>query len=525
MVTHNQIIRDNIFAAAAFFFGVWWYCFRILTIDLSFVPGDLGDARFINYLLEHNFQFFIGNKDGFWNGEFMYPFQNTIALSDNLISSALFYIPFRLFGMEMITAFQIWWLVLHALNYWAAYFVAKKWFSNSIVATIIAWIFAFSVYNLGQMSYPQLAFKFCVPFVFYFGKLIVDNPSFKYLIFFLLSLIFQLYGAMYIGFHLFYFGLLFVAIYGFYHRKTKPWHFYFIGRNSLITILIIAVSLLLMVPLIQPYASILKVVGLRLYKEIVPGLPVWKSFLLPHESSIYWDVLGDTIHKQLANFWLHYLFPGIILILVLLATPFIIAKQFNSSKKFNPGLMSVGITSLIICLLHIRFGDQFTFYGLIFKLPGIGSIRVMNRFMHVEIFLLSLTLGYVLVYFKKVYWYVIFTLIVVDNSFCSNKVIRTSKQEIESRNLRMIDRIKEHKDYKAYEAIAYVNKKNPAYLVHLDMMIAAQNLGLKTINGYSSYCPDSYGRFFLNADKQGLNSWLVSQDINPNRVLIIKDKD
>ena len=55
------------------------------------VPGDIGDGRFNNYVLEHFFSWITGKTPAFWNAGFYYPFPYVLAFSDNLMGSGPFY--------------------------------------------------------------------------------------------------------------------------------------------------------------------------------------------------------------------------------------------------------------------------------------------------------------------------------------------------------------------------------------------------------------------------------------------------
>src|SRR5512137_326545 len=88
----------------AFILGLGLVILRPLGSQLAFVPGDLGDARFNNYVLEHFYRFITGLTGDYWNAPFFFPFQRTMAFSDNLLGSAPFYALFRWAGLDMATA-------------------------------------------------------------------------------------------------------------------------------------------------------------------------------------------------------------------------------------------------------------------------------------------------------------------------------------------------------------------------------------------------------------------------------------
>jgi hypothetical protein len=53
-------------------FGIGFYNFPLSLVktNFSYMPGDLGDARFINFVLEHGYQYLIGNQPSFYDATF-----------------------------------------------------------------------------------------------------------------------------------------------------------------------------------------------------------------------------------------------------------------------------------------------------------------------------------------------------------------------------------------------------------------------------------------------------------------------
>jgi len=184
----------------AFIIGIWYFCIRILGYDLEYIPGDLGDSRFINFLLENGHQWINSGFNSFWEGGFMYPFENSIALSDTMLGTLPVYTIWRWFEFSPETSYQLWWISICILNYWCAYYVFKKWSGHPYIALILAWIFAFSIFNIGQLVFMQMIVRFMVPIAFYAAYQIVRTPSLKFLAIYCLSIVFQFYCVPYTGF-------------------------------------------------------------------------------------------------------------------------------------------------------------------------------------------------------------------------------------------------------------------------------------------------------------------------------------
>lgn len=504
----------------AFIIGIWYFSIRILGYHLEYIPGDKGDSRFINYLLEHGYKWATGSVESFWNAEFMYPFQHTIAISDSMLGTMPIYSIWRIIGFSPETSYQFWWICICALNYWCSFFVFKKWFNRSDIALILAWIFAFSLFNLGQLNYMQMIIRFMVPLVFYAAYKMVNAPSIKYLFFFCFGVAFQFYCAMYTGFYLMYFSLLFILIYAFVSKKWFEMTFYFKKNNLVYTSSIFIFSILAMLWLMVPYLSMSKILGLRLYREVIINLPLWNSFLFPHESSVTWRFLFNIAKPNVNGWWLQYLFTGIIPFIAMIISPFYLLRNWLKKYTTSSILKSLIITSIIIILLHLRTEGGLTLYALIFKFPGINSMRVLNRFMHVELFILLLICGYLLSKLKKKYFFPIIFLVFADNLFSTEFIPREKKAELIKRKENLLTELKMHK-YESFKAAALIDTTQPAYITNLDMMLVSQIAGIKTVNGYSSSCPNDFGEFFNTNSKKGLFDWLASQKVNKEEILVI----
>ena len=51
--------------------GLFVFPIQIFEIDFSKIPGDLGDARFNNYILEHGHRYLTGEVSSFWDAPFI----------------------------------------------------------------------------------------------------------------------------------------------------------------------------------------------------------------------------------------------------------------------------------------------------------------------------------------------------------------------------------------------------------------------------------------------------------------------
>ncbi len=78
---------------------------QMMHFDLSFIPGDIGDARLNNYFLEHGYKWLTGQVESFWNAPFFYPTIRTMSLSDNHLGVLPIYALFRFLHFDRETSY------------------------------------------------------------------------------------------------------------------------------------------------------------------------------------------------------------------------------------------------------------------------------------------------------------------------------------------------------------------------------------------------------------------------------------
>ena len=173
------------------------------------------------------------------------------------------YAMFRYFGANQETAYQLWWLTIISLNFWVCYLVIKRWFSRTDIAILVAWIFAFSIFNMGQLNYMQMIIRFMVPVVIYAAAKWVETGKLKYFAYYSFGIVIQYYTVIYTGFFLMYFSFGFIFLYVLITKNYTWFKPLFSKKNLIYTTLIVTVCILLMLRLMLPYYLISKELGLR----------------------------------------------------------------------------------------------------------------------------------------------------------------------------------------------------------------------------------------------------------------------
>lgn len=504
-----------------FLFGFWFFCIGILGSDLSFIPGDLGDSRFINYLLEHGYLFLSGETESFWNAAFMHPYPNTIAISDNMIGTLPIYSLWRLVGLEQETAYQFWWMTICVLNYWITFWIMKKWFKRTNLAILVAFVFAFSIFNLQQLNYMQMTIRFMIPVVIYAATRLVETGNTRYLFYFSMGLLIQFYSVIYTGFFLFYFSIGYIVVYAF---VTKKWGFVktlFSKGQALKSMFLVLVSASILLILMLPYFETSQALGLKLYDDVKWNIPMINGYLMANTSSLLWGWMLPFFQPETDNWWLQSVFIGMIPIAFIIAIPALWVYWWFKKVKVNSLLLALTIVIVGISLLFIRLENGLTLYAAIFKFPGMNSMRVLNRYMNVQLFFILLFIVVLLKEKKSMVVYALIALFVFDNAFMPSQVKRISKKEIIDRRTdmtKLVDNLREKK----HTSFALISGKDEAYVIHLDAMMASLYTHLPTVNGYSSSAPNEFGSYFKSTQKEGLNSWMEFNKMDSLKTLIIE---
>jgi hypothetical protein len=512
--------------------GLYFFPLKIFE-HFSKIPGDMGDARFNNYVLEHGYKYFSGKISEYWNAPFMYPYKNVIALSDNLLGTLPIYSLFRIIHLDRETSFQFWLLSLFTLNFLCCFAALKKWSGNLILSVTGAYIFAFSIFNIDHLGHAQVLPRFIAPLVFYWCWKFLSQKQLKYFIYAVLGTVYQFYCGIYLGFLLFY-AILFLFI-G-YFIIYKDWKFFHQFKNLKTLrnyIFVIIAGGILLAPIMIPYLHVAQTLGTRSFSNVINSIPRLRSYFFTTQAPVLWRFLYGYSAFTFPEFWNHFLFPGALPWLGIIVIPFIfISKKIKPENKRFIAFVSISFLLAFIFCLNI---NGFTLYKIIYYLPGFSSMRSVDRM--ITILIIYFILAFVFV-FRELYhtskimkWVVFcFPILVIGDNFIETWDIKGyDKAESQLK----IQKIKKdiQKQYDAhYNAFAYIpvsapedEDLNKAYVsMHLSVMLAAQELNIPCVNGYTGFTPANFFDFFINPDGQ-LNNWCDSTHIDAGSIQRIND--
>jgi hypothetical protein len=508
--------------------GIWFISFGSISLGFEHFPGDLADARFNNYLLEHAYLFFSGQVQDYWSAPFMFPEQDVISYSDNLLGTAPFYSLFRLLGFDRLMAFQLWFLLMAALNYTAAFFFLRYLFKNSYAAACGAMIFAFSIALQSQMGHAQTFPRFCIPLAIWCALLFFKELRPRYFFLLLLCVVYQIYCGIYLGLIL----AVPVMVLFLLSILSRP-VLYKLRLMDVRWVLKIAGSLLIaalaLMPVMLPYIARSKQTGFYTFSQVVESLPTLVSYCYAWMGSVFWK-FNDNIAPEYPAYWDHIIFPGGVAVLsciILLIVTVIKLRKRSLIFQFDPQFRLFMGAGLICFLLYLRFG-HLSLYWLVFKLPGFGSMRALQRIINIELIFFAGAAAYLVCMMTRkndlksaLIFIAIATLIIIDNRVDPDYVHKEESKVALKRQESLILKIGDitNDQILSYEPDTIIGKQ---IYYQLDAMMASQTKGIRTLNGYSATSPAGYGPYWIRPDSASRMEWLNSKGRNDLKLLVIK---
>ncbi len=507
--------------------NTFWF---MLKNNLAVVPGDLGDARFVALVLEHNFQYFFGQPFGeFWSPLWMFfPQPYTLAMSDAMSGALPLYAPWRLVGMDMLTSMQLFNFSAATANFISAFALARVFNISRIGSALAAYLFAFAMPRTGFLNHPQLAAHWWTPLVF-IGLLkswnyltLADNwRSYIYAALAGFALAAQFWSAFYLGWFLCV-GLLAIGIIGSIYLLVRKIP---IRVAHAIAAAIFSCGFLALVsPLAIKYLHTAKIIGDRDPLVIFFSLPTINSWFLPTESSAFYKSLFQTNLPYHPIYGEFLMFPGFIP----LGTFFVMTLlAIYRPRNVTPGKFILCAALLAIIILTLRFNEKNSYWTHLMPfIPGAKAIRAMGRIV------LPLLLGFGLI---------------AGFSFDGLHLIKNKYARKILPGLLVLLAVAEHWNYNNYgfpksEALARISsiptlslescssfyfrgRGEPEFLTQLDAMQLAQISKIPTINGYSGGEHPKYRDFGLNTPAKvtslQVDGWLIFWGYQSEKLCIL----
>jgi len=347
-----------------------------------------------------------------------------------------------------------------------------------------------------MIGHLQVYPRFGVPLAFLWGYRFFLTGRTRYFLGTGLAFAWQLFATIYIGYFLALVLVGFLAMAAVLHRREflarvlrahwKTW----LGRAAVLALCIAPIA-----QLAKPYREAAKP---EMYEknleDIRRNLPAPSAWVAPVPSSKVWGEASGAVPPSTVQH-----FPGAAAVLGLLAA-FLPARRPQSLAIRRIGLAAAA-SVLLTFALFLKLGDDSPYF-LLTQLPGAAAIRSVERVVVVLLFPFGLlaaslvsrielafrsrpTLGLALAATVALFGF-------AEQRLAPNAGYTVEKRAMQDRSARLAERIiAADPEARLAASLVPLDRANPRSFVvaQLDAMMAAQSLGIATINGYSGHDP------------------------------------
>lgn len=473
-------------------------------LGFALIPGDLGDARFNEYVLEHAFKVACGEAHSLWDAPFFYPYPMTLAFSANHLGSAPVFIVFRFIGLDRETAFQLWYLAGYLSSFIAANIVLLRLRASGLAAALGAFVFAFGLPALAQQNHAHLIWRAGIPIACYFMWRFQQTRSPRMLFAAALVTVWQLYAEIYLGVML---GMMLlamavfggIAMPGGLRNLPKCW----IGQlKSLATVRAlpwvggIAVLIGAALYLMSHYAIVAgRFHFQRDLAEVRLMLPQWRSYLLSDQSVLWSDISARFNDVPLR--WEHQMFIGVGPI-VLMALMVLQRPPARMSRVVWAHLIALVV--LIVLTANVK---NFSLYEAVLRIPGLSALRSVTRMILVMLWPIAVVVAAATTQLMmnrasqsvglSLRIAAVVLAILTIGEIVTAKQYGVSKADAQTRTEAMKKQVLGAlRDGETARVLLVAAGGKDGPLRELDAMLVAQDLNMPTMNGYSGSTPPGY---------------------------------
>ena len=497
-----------IFPLAVFIAGMILNVMPYFSWNFSTIPGG-GDTLFNRYILEHGFQWLTGQQQSFWNAPFFYPAPLTVAYSDNHLGNLPFYALFRILGLDSDGALQGWISLQFMLNFGCCCWCLRRLGFGMIAASIGSYLYAFGMPVMAQIGHVQLLPRFMIPIAFCVAyEFWTRMPDTRRLTILALAVVWQFYSSIYLGTLLaLMLAVMCIVIFCLKGRQIDLRKTIFgPRRDTLYRILIACLAITALAKLFLPYFEVWRLLNISQPLSIkLFLLPQLTSYLLPCADSWFWQWLYPLLSVQSYKNE-HTLFAGAA---ALGAT---IAACWKLRDR-QPSLIKICVLCWLTLLVFSLQIDGLSVYGFLRQfVPGLNSLRSMTRICLVMLFFQAVFAAWLidmLAFRKQKALIAAFAGLLLLEGTIFHTGDKYDKIQIQAR----VDKLKIQVTALPPQSVfIYLPPPSANYQdVNIDAMLASQQCGGLTVNGYSGHNPPGWFPYGLCYEKfyNDMKSWVM----------------
>ncbi|MEP7117443.1 MAG: hypothetical protein ABI880_07670 [Acidobacteriota bacterium] len=303
-----------------------------------------------------------------------YPDRHTLAYSEPLIAPGVMAIPLRAAGLSAATTYNLLAIAGYALSAWAMWWVVTGWTGDPVAGAVAGLAFAFNAHLLTRFGHLQALHAEFIPLVLFAVDRVARRARLRDGL--LLGVGIALVGLVSIYQLAFVAGATVVAL----AARHCDWR-YAPRRTALVAVAGIAMSVLLLAPMLWEYLTVSRELGItRSLSETSHYGATWRNYL----------ATGGRLHYALwsAPFVIDTssLFPGFaVTILALIG----LADRRADRGRVRM-CVAIGLLGLVM-----SFGTAVPFYEWIYRLvPLLQATRVVSRWGFMALTALAVLAGF-----------------------------------------------------------------------------------------------------------------------------------
>lgn len=494
--------------------------------------GNLGDARMVNYILEHEYRWLIrrAGHERLWSPPVFHPAPNTLAYSETLLGAApLYWVP-RLAGFAPDTAYQLWLLAVSCLNYLAAFALLRRGFRFDLLPSCLGGaLFAFANARIAHIGHPQLLPGFYLPLALLGAGRILGSPPpsgrrerVASWALFSGCVAAQVYTCFYTAWF-FLLGLTIAVVAGASLSALRPRLLAVLRGQALFLLVSLFGAGLAVLPLATHYLSAAAEVGYREYAQVVPLLPRPQSwFFSGPQNWMYGWMSGLAPFRSLPAPYEQAI--GFGFLTAALATAGLVLRR--STPAIRVLLLAAAATILLVTLWP---GDLSLWKGVFHAVPGAGAVRAVAR--GGGLLLLPVAIG-AAAFAQAAPWrrrwvWAACVACLAEQGATTETYDKIRAREEVAAVARSVDPRCAAFIYSVLQPGVPDWAESVPIKYHLDAMWAQLELGIPTLNGYSGHVPPGWAfkRAIVSRTPEEnarlselLREWLAGRGLDPARV-------
>ncbi len=481
------------------------------------IPGNVGDARFNLFVLEHWFRSLQG-QNLLLSPPMFYPVQGTLGYSDAMFLFALPYSVLRFCSVGMFTAYQLTLYLAVVLGLVSmCYFLHKKLGLSPVVSAFGALLALTSNVAYLSVGHTQLFAVNLIPCLVLclwgYGSLLDSSRwswrRIRYGLLAVLLLAALFLTSFYVAWFFLFFGLLFGLLFGVTYVLSGGRESWSVGKSLVMQhvgewVLLGLAFAVASLPFLWIYLPVAKQMGARPYWHIHLMLPDVLDIinLGPHNmvwSGMLQDLFPASMQQRLFQPERYKGIPPLTLVVFGTSGLFLLFRRrsfgFGTNSLLPIALVSLFGTVLFVWLLLWKMTPMYALWKLVFvSVPGAGAIRAVFRIQHIVVMAVAVVVAFAGFYGlersthngTKILLYLLLFCVCLEQ-VNTGTYHHVSKAKQRARLSKVPPPPSTCDSF-----FVTLQPKQPFFALSIDAMFVANRWGIPTWNGYSGNSPKGY---------------------------------